>query len=84
MKTTAKDFFTTLYEAFHKLDKIQPPENPELTASRVEVEVYEKRCIEVQKEIEDTLEVGAKLLDKYVDRRILKLIAKMKYDGDLK
>lgn len=82
--TTAKDVFTVLYEAFDKLDKIKPPEEPELTASRIEVEVYEERVINTRKEVEKTLDDGAKLLDKYIDGRIKKLIAKMKYDGELK
>lgn len=84
MKLTAKDIFTALYEAFDKLDKLEPPEEPELTADRVEIEVYQERLAKAQREVENTLEEGAKLLDKYVDSRVKRMILKMKENGELK
>lgn len=84
MKTNAQDVFTALYEVFHKLDKLKGPEEPDLTANRIEIEVYKERLRAAQKEVEDVLLEGSKLLDKYVDGRVKKVIAKMKYDGELK
>lgn len=84
MKLTAKDVFTTLYSAFDKLDRLVPPEEPDLTASKIEIEVYQERVVKAQKEVENTLDEGAKLLDRYIDSRIKRMILKMKYDGELK
>jgi len=83
MKSSAKDVFATLYEAFHKLDTIKPPDEPDLTASRVEIEVYEERLAKAHADVAKILEDGAKLLDRYVDGRIRKIIEKKIYDGDL-
>lgn len=82
MKTNAKDVFFALYESFHRLDAIKAPKEPEPTASNVEVAVYEERLAQANEEVAKILEEGAKLLDRYVDNRIKKIVDKMKYDGD--
>lgn len=84
MKTNAKDVFVALYELFHKLDTIKPPDEPNLEeASKVEIEVYEERLAQANAQVASFLDEGAKLLDRYVDNRIKKVIAKMQYDGDI-
>lgn len=84
MKSTAKDVFTALYEAFHKLGTIKPPDEPDLTASKAELEVYQERLAKAHEDVAKVLDEGAKLLDRYVDGRIRGAIAKMKYGGELK
>jgi len=84
MKITAQDIFIALYDAFHKLEKMTGPEEPELTATNAAIETYNDRVKQAQKEVEVVVAEGATILDKYVDGRIKKIIAKMKYDGELK
>lgn len=63
MRVTAADVFTSFYDAFHDLEKLNPAEdNPEAIE-------------EAQKQIEYRLGECSKLLDKYVDGRIAKYLA---------
>jgi hypothetical protein len=84
MKTVAQDVFTALYGAFRKLDTITGPEEPEEDAALVAIEVYRERMKKAQLEVQGVLDAGAKILDRYVENRVKKVIAKMKYDGELK
>lgn len=84
MRTTAQDVFTALYEAFHKLDTIKAPEPPEVNAAPAALEVYKERLDAADKEVQNVLDEGSKLLERFVDSRIKKMIAKMIYDGELK
>lgn len=84
MKITAQDVFTVLYEAFHKLEIIQGPDEPGLDSDEIELEVYKERIVMAQKEVEVILLQGSQLLERYIDNRIKKIITKMKYDGELK
>jgi len=84
MKITAQDVFTALYEAFRKLQTISPLEQPELTASKVEVQAYNESLVTAQTEVEKTLKEGSELFDKYVDGRVRAMIQKMIRNGDLK
>lgn len=84
MKTAAQDVFTTLYEAFRKLETITGPEEPEEDAAPAALEVYQARMRKAQLDVQAVLDDGAKVLDRYVENRVKKIIAKMKYDGELK
>lgn len=84
MKTVAQDVFTALYECFRKLDAIKAPETPEEDAAPQAVDFYNERVKKAQQDVEAVLEEGAKVLDRYVENRIRKSIARMKYDGELK
>jgi hypothetical protein len=83
MKTIGQDVFTALYEAFRKLDKLKGPDEPEQDAAPQAFDVYSERVLASQKEVETILDDGAKMLDRYVENRVKKIIAKMKYDGEL-
>lgn len=85
MKIIAQDIVTILYETFHKLEMISGPVEPDfLVADKIEIDVYEARLVDAQNEVENILLEGSQLLDRYVDSRIKKIIAKMKYGGELK
>lgn len=83
MKTLGQDVFTALYDAFRRLDKIKGPDEPETDAAPQAFDVFKERVSAAQKEVETILDEGAKLLDRYVENRVKKVIAKMKYDGEL-
>ncbi len=83
MKITSQDVFTALYEAFHKLEMIKGPDEPELD-DKIQADIYKVRMDAAQKEVENILIQGSQMLERYVDGRIKRLIAKMKYEGELK
>jgi hypothetical protein len=70
MKITAEDVFTSFYNAFHKLELLEPGEEPEQVTA-------------AQKEIEKELKECSQLLEKYVVMRTRAVIKKMIYDGEL-
>lgn len=67
-KITAEDVFTSFYEAFNKLQQLNPGESEE-----------EKQVAQV--EVETTLKECSQLLEKYVDFRVKKTIKKLYSNG---